>query len=74
MKQGDDNCNSVCAKKKKMSPVQNEKKTDDDDFNTITEGDLKKKMSVLSRLDMYHTKVLMYHTMVLMVRLTKVRC
>ncbi len=28
---------------------------------------------VLSRLDMYHTKVLVYRTMVLLVRLTKVR-
>ncbi len=45
MKQGDNNCNSVSAKKKKMSPVKNEKKTDDDVFDTITEGDLKKKMS-----------------------------
>jgi hypothetical protein len=26
-----------------MSPVKNEKKTDDDLFNAITEGDLKKK-------------------------------
>jgi hypothetical protein len=39
----EDNCNSVSAKKKKMSPVKNEKKTDDDVFDTITEGDLKKK-------------------------------
>jgi hypothetical protein len=45
MKQGDDNRNSVSAKKKKMSPDKNEKKTDDDVFNVITEGDLKKKMS-----------------------------
>ncbi len=29
--------------------------------------------SVVSLLDMYHTKVLMYRTMVLMARLTKVR-
>jgi hypothetical protein len=28
-----------------MSPVKNEKKTDDDVLDTITEGDLKKKMS-----------------------------
>jgi hypothetical protein len=41
MKQGDDNCNSVSAKKKKTSPVKNEKKTDDDFFDVITEGDLK---------------------------------
>ncbi len=30
--------------------------------------------SVVSRLDMFHTKVLMYRTMVLMVHPTKVRC
>ncbi len=30
--------------------------------------------TVISRLDMYCTKVLMYHTMVLMARPTKVRC
>jgi hypothetical protein len=28
-----------------MSPVENEKKTDDDVFNAITEGDLKKEIS-----------------------------
>jgi hypothetical protein len=42
MKQGDDNCNFISAKKK-MSPVKNKKKTDDDVFNAITEGVLKKK-------------------------------
>jgi hypothetical protein len=45
MKQGDDVCNSVSAKKKKMSPIKNEKKTDNDVFDAITEADLKKKMS-----------------------------
>jgi hypothetical protein len=35
MKQGDDNCNSVSAKKKKMSPIRNEKRTDDDVFDVI---------------------------------------
>jgi hypothetical protein len=45
MKQGDNNCNSISEKKKKMSPVENEKKTDDDKFNVITEGDMKKKIS-----------------------------
>ncbi len=45
MKQGDKDCNSVSAKKKKMSSIKIEKKTDDDVFDTITEGDLKKKMS-----------------------------
>ena len=44
MKQGDDICHSVSAKKKKMSPVKNKKKTDDDVFGAISEGDLKKKM------------------------------
>jgi hypothetical protein len=43
MKQGDDDCNYVNAKKKKMSPVKNEKKTDDDIFDAITDRDLKKK-------------------------------
>jgi hypothetical protein len=45
MKQGDKDCNSVSAKKKKMSPVKYEKKTDDDIFDAITEGNLRKKMS-----------------------------
>jgi hypothetical protein len=31
--------------RKKITPVKNEKKTDDDVFDAITEGDLKKKMS-----------------------------
>ncbi len=45
MKQGDSDCNSVSAKRKKMSPIKNEKKTDDDVFDVITEGDLKKETS-----------------------------
>ncbi len=45
MKQGDNNCHSVCAKKKKLSPVKNEKRTDDDVFDPITERDLRKEMS-----------------------------
>jgi hypothetical protein len=32
------------------------------------------KLTVISHLVMYHTKVLMYRTMVLLARLTKVRC
>jgi hypothetical protein len=45
MKQGDGDCNSVSAKKKKMSYFKNEKNTDDDVFDAITEENLKKKMS-----------------------------
>jgi hypothetical protein len=45
IKQDEDKCNSVSALKKKMSPVKNEKKTDDDLFDVITEGDLKNKKS-----------------------------
>jgi hypothetical protein len=45
MKQGDADCHSVSAKKKKMSPAKNEKMTDDDVFDAITEVDLKKNVS-----------------------------
>ncbi len=61
MKQSDDECNSVSAKKKKMSPVKNEKKTDDDVFDAITEGDLKKKcLNMWWRLSNQTLKMRMY--------------
>jgi hypothetical protein len=59
MKQGDDICHSVSAKKKKMSPVKNKKKTDDDVFDTIPEGNLKKEM-IWWRLSSPTLKMRMY--------------
>jgi hypothetical protein len=61
MKQGDANRNSVSAQKKKMSPVENEKKTDDDVFHALTEGDLKRKcLNMWWRLSSPTLKMRMY--------------
>ncbi len=59
MKQGDNDCNSVSAKKKKISPVKNEKKTDDDVFDAINEGE-RKCLNMWWRLSSPTLKMRMY--------------